>query len=795
MKLSSDLFLLMFNLSKLRDKEKIIQLFTESMQKAFVPAIFEYREESNENDESLFAIKTRKSQFGSISIKGSVVIDKNSELLIDNAVQILAIILEHLEFDTELERESNSYARFVADKSDDLKKTIQNLEEARSASIKLVEDLSNEVKQRIKAEENIRVSEKRLKRAELASKSGNWELHLDTLKIIASEGATKIFGVIGDNFKYSFIQNIPHIEYRPLLDEALKNLVERNIPYNIEFKIKTADTGQVKDIHSIATFDPEKRTVFGIIQDITESKRNEELLKTSETNFRNLFENSPVGKSMTDIDGRLHVNNSYCEMVGYTQAELQSKTWMEITHPDDMKISSDAVQLLLDGNESKTRFEKRYIHKNGNVIWGDVSIYLQRDKAGNPLFYITNATDITKRKRADEELRETKDYLDNLLAYANAPIIVWDTNLRITKFNKAFEQISGRTEQDVIGKKVEILFPSLTSRKSLNHIIKASSGERWEVVEIEIQHVDGSIYTLLWNSAAIYSPDGKTIIAIIAQGNDITERKNAEAEINKLNEQLEIRVLERTGQLEAANKELESFSYTASHDLRTPLRALDGFANILLEDQADRLNDEGKRMLNIIITNANRMGHLIDDLLSFSRIGKHEMEFSKIDMHEMANEVYQELVAGKDIDKIHFSMQNLPDAYGDPALIRQVWLNLIGNAIKFSSRKTCRTIEIGNTTEGDENIFYVKDNGEGFDMTHSNSLFAVFKRLPTAKNFEGTGVGLAIVHRIVNRLGGRIWAEGKVGEGATFYFALPANSKHQVDTGNKLIIKMLVEND
>jgi len=658
MKLSSYLFLLMFNLSQLRNKEKIIQLFTESMQKAFVPAIFEYRKESNENDESLLAIKTRKSQFGFISIKGSVVIDKNSALLIDNAVKMLAIILEHLEFDQELERERNSYAQFAADKSDYLKKTIQNLEEARSASINLVEDLSNEIKKRVKAEDAIRVSEARLKRAELASKSGNWELHLDTLKIIASEGATKIFGVIGDNFKYAVIKDIPLNEYRPMLDEALKNLVERNIPYNIDFKIKTADTGQVKDIHSIATFDPEKRTVFGIIQDISEHKQSEEALKKSEEQFKSLVKNMQVGVLLQNSQAEIILcNNTALELLGLSEDQLLGKSSFD---PD------------------------------WNVIHED----------GSP-------------------------------------------------------------------------FPGAT------HPVPQAIASRLPVHDVIMGVYSPANGTRLWlkvDAEPQINPDG-TVRQVACTFVDITTRKNAEAEINNLNEQLEIRVLERTEQLEAANKELESFSYSASHDLRTPLRALDGFANILLQDYSATLDDEAKRMLNIIIANANKMGHLIDDLLSFSRIGKQEMELSEIDMHEMANSVFGELIAEKDRDKIQFRMQNLPMTYGDPALVRQVWLNLIANAIKFTSRKQDRLIEIGSKTENEENIFYVKDNGEGFEMTHSGSLFAVFKRLPTAKNFEGTGVGLAIVHRIVNRLGGRIWADGKVGEGATFYFALPAIAK------------------
>jgi PAS domain S-box-containing protein len=386
-----------------------------------------------------------------------------------------------------------------------------------------------------------------------------------------------------------------------------------------------------------------------------------------------------------------------------------------------------------------------------------------------------------KEKRAIELIiaikaqQETNEYLENLLNYANAPIIVWNPQYKITRFNKAFESLSGRTEKDVLGKSLKFLFPPASRDSSMEVIKKTNEGERLEVVEIHILHLDGSVRILLWNSANIKSPDGKTAIATIAQGHDITLRKSVEEEIKKLNESLEQKVIDRTIQLENANKELETFSYSVSHDLRAPLRHIGGFVNLLINNNSSQLDETGLRYLKTISESSLEMGNLIDALLTFSKFGRDELQRIKINSRGLVNRALKKFNDDLTGRNVEINISELPDANVDENLIFQVWINLISNALKYSRNKEKAVIEIGGKIEHDKTLYYIRDNGAGFDMKYADKLFGVFQRLHKARDFEGIGIGLANVNRIVIRHGGKCWAEGEVDKGATFFFSVSNN--------------------
>jgi light-regulated signal transduction histidine kinase (bacteriophytochrome) len=308
-------------------------------------------------------------------------------------------------------------------------------------------------------------------------------------------------------------------------------------------------------------------------------------------------------------------------------------------------------------------------------------------------------------------------------------------------------------------------------------IAKTQTGERWETVEISIQHTGGAVRAVLWNSATIFAPDGKTSVATIAQGMDITERLRAVEEVHRLNAELEQRVSERTAQLEAANKELEAFSYSVSHDLRAPLRHVQGYVDMLGREAGSQLSDKGRRYMKTLEDVSREMGVLIDDLLGFSRMGRVQMAETNVALYGLVQENIQSLELTTRGRNIVWKTPPLPAVQGDQAMLRQVLANLLGNAVKYTRPRDPAEIELGcEGTEDGRVILFVRDNGVGFDPQYVHKLFGVFQRLHRADEFEGTGIGLANVRRIIARHGGRTWAEGAVDKGATFYFTLKATS-------------------
>lgn len=386
-----------------------------------------------------------------------------------------------------------------------------------------------------------------------------------------------------------------------------------------------------------------------------------------------------------------------------------------------------------------------------------------------------------ERARLIRELETERARLHAIIASAPEAIVVADAEGRLVLTNPAADQLYAKPLENGTDLESCALFQLCqadgTSCVPGNQplIRSAKAGEIHCNLEMALAWPNGQRRDLLVNTAPIIDQQGRSSGAV-GLFQDITRRKKVEKKIHQLNLELSGRireVSERTRQLEAANKELEAFSYSVSHDLRSPLRAIESFTRILLEEHGEKLAGEGMRLLNVIRSNTRIMGDLIDDLLAFSRLGRQEIRTQKIDLAGLVVSIYGELQARAPERQMQLILNPLPPAYADRNLINQVLANLLENAYKFTKSRENTIIEVSGWTEGKEDIYSIKDNGVGFDMRYVDKIFGVFQRLHRREEFEGTGVGLAIVQRIIDRHGGRVWAAGKVNSGASFYFALP----------------------
>ena len=386
------------------------------------------------------------------------------------------------------------------------------------------------------------------------------------------------------------------------------------------------------------------------------------------------------------------------------------------------------------------------------------------------------------RRRVERELREARDKLEievaertrqaSLLNLTHDTIFVRDMRDIITYWNRGAQELYGWMAEDAIGRRprdlLQTIFPAPLEEINANLLRNG----RWEGDLVHTKR-DGAKLTVASRWALQRDEHGQPT-AILETNNDITERNRAQEEIRKLNQELEQRVIERTRDLEAVNKELEAFAYSISHDLRAPLRHMSGYAELLQKHALSLLDEKGHRYLATIRESAKCMGELIDDLLTFSRIGRAETQKTIVSMDQLVKEVLTEVQEEASGRKINWRIGALANVYGDRSMLRVALVNLLSNAVKFTRRRELAEIEIGcSNGNQDEVVFYVKDNGVGFDMKYVNKLFRVFQRLHRAEDFEGTGIGLATVQRIIQRHGGRIWAEAEVNRGARFYFAVP----------------------
>ena len=550
---------------------------------------------------------------------------------------------------------------------------------------------------------------------------------------------------------------------------GLHNLMEDNVQhFELEYPCHSPTQKRWFSMRALR-FKSETPMIVLAHTDITNRKMAELKIMESEEQFRSLYENSLEGILLTKPDGTiLAANPEACKIFGRTEEEICIAGRNGLVDISNPHIVAGLEQRRKTG---KMHDEWNFYRKDGTVFPGELTSSVFTNALGEERACVS-IRDISDRRKAEQEREFESQNLDALIN--NTKDLMWsvDREYRLITSNKSFDEAGEKYFGKSLQRGDNILLVSYKVEMGdhfKEQYDRAFTGESF----IETEHFD--FPREQWTEIS-YNPirKGKDVIGTACHTREVTERKKAEREIKMLNETLEKKVEERTEQLKKVNDELEAFSYSVSHDLRAPLRSINGYASILSEDFGDKLDEEGKNVLMSIIRNANRMGQLIDDMLNFSRVGRLSVTAALIDMDNLVKKILSELPPPEN-KETQFQLHQIDSVKGDLDLIKQVWTNYILNAVKFSSKIEKPMIEIGSQDKEEEVVYFVRDNGAGFDNRYNHKLFGVFQRLHKQTEFEGTGVGLAIVKRIVEKHQGSVWAEGMPNQGASFYFSLPKN--------------------
>jgi PAS domain S-box-containing protein len=571
------------------------------------------------------------------------------------------------------------------------------------------------------------------------------------------------------------VSDIEAAESAPVISAHIQRIIQTGND-RFQTRLRRKD-GSVIAVEISAQYVPALgQRLFVFARDISERKKAEEALLQSEENYRVLFEaESDAIFLIDDQSGHiLQANPAACAMHGYSWDEIRS-------------LSSDKLSAEVEQAEIVTRqippapnqvftFPLRWHRKKDGTIF-PVEITGRFFIQAGRLVHIAAIRDITEQKKTEEALRQSE--VKYRLLAENISDVIWildATTLRFRYVSPSVERLRGYTVEEALAQDMSAsITPASAARVNQVSPIHIAEFERgilkYYVEEIEQPCKDGS--TVWTETSTRYSVNPENgHLEVYGVSRDISERKQAQEALRRLNDELEQRVVERTAKLQSANDELEAFSYSVSHDLRSPLRGIDGWSKVLLEDYGDRLDEQAHTYLIRVRSEAQRLGRLIDDILQLSRLSRSEMHKRPVNLSAIALEAASRLQESSPERAVELVIQPDLTASGDARLLEVALSNLFDNAFKFSAKAPCARIEFGQTSHQDETAFFVRDNGVGFDMAYATKLFGAFQRLHGVSEFPGSGIGLATVQRIIHRHGGRVWAEARVDQGAAIYFTL-----------------------
>jgi PAS domain S-box-containing protein len=612
-----------------------------------------------------------------------------------------------------------------------------------------------------------------LKKSQKIGKLGNWKLDLPTNLFTASEEGLRIMGFdAGKHPKFQEVSDCIHPEDREYTSQVLNNALITGKSYAIEIRFIKKDTGEIRHILSSGEIqlgaNGEPAAIYGTNQDITERKQSEEILLQTRLNYETFFNAIDDFLFVLDEQGKIiHTNITVIDRLGYTKEELFDQSVLFVHPPDRREEAGRIVQEMLLGVKacclvpiiSKSGIEIPVETRVSHGFWN-----------GKPAIFGVSK-DISKLKLSEEKF--SKVFYLNPSACGLSDMNTY----RYSEVNEAFYTLLGFDKDEVIGKTpVEL---GILNEETVNALqLQVRKGGITTNLETVLTAKNGSIRHVLLSAEVIQVQDKKFRYTVV---HDITGRRQAEDEIRKLNETLENRIAERTGQLEVSNKELEihtkeveQFAYIASHDLQEPLRTLTNYTELIKEEYAAKLDENGLKYLNFIYNSAGRMKELVSGLVDYSIIGKESIK-TTVNCNTIVSEVVSDMEDFIIKSKAIITFRELPTITGFASELRSLFQNLINNSIKFQTKDVVPEINISSEINGTEWLFSIKDNGIGIEDKNKDKIFIIFKRMHNRSDFPGTGIGLAHCKKIVEIHGGRIWVESAIGEGSVFKFTIPKN--------------------
>jgi PAS domain S-box-containing protein len=628
--------------------------------------------------------------------------------------------------------------------------------------------------------QQLQANENRLLEAERIALMGDWELDITTGRARWSDSLHKIFGTDPtEKVSPVLLSGLVHPDDWPKVESAMQEAVNRVEDYTVEYRFTRRD-GEERWLISKARVerDPAGKPLrfVGIAQDITDRKTAEQALQLSQANLAEAQRIAQIGSWRLEIaSGEAFWSDQEYLCLGYQPqaCEASYANFEARVHPEDRTLVKQTIAGYLNGETSDFNLEHRVIWQDGSEHILHHRAVLVEDDEAKAVAMIGTSQDITQKVRLKRELQTYRKHLEQLVEQRTSTIkqqaqiidqthdsvVTTDLDGFITSWNGGAKRLFGLTPEQAIGQHISCIYPQSQQKFLQQKVILPLKKHGLHEVELFMQRADGSEFPAHLSLSLLYDDQGSPQ-GMVGYSHDISEQKKREQELALLAQKLR-----------ASNKELESFSYSVSHDLRAPLRAIDGFSLALVEDYAEQLDETALNYLQRVRSGAQHMGMLIDDLLRLSRVSREDLSMEQVNLSKMADSILQELQMNEPGRQVEFLRDDDLRVRGDPRLLKVMLENLLGNAWKFTSRQKISQISFRHQPDNHQ-VMYISDNGVGFDMRYADKLFGAFQRLHRASDFPGTGVGLATVQRIVSRHGGKVWAQAQDGKGATFYFSL-----------------------